>query len=215
MKLTKNSKLVMIGDSITDTGRAQPIGEAPAGLGSGYVSLVNALLGAVNPELRIRVINTGTGGNTVRELKGRWQRDVIDLKPDWLSVMIGINDVWRRFDRPLHSEIHVDEAQYERTLTDLVEQVRPSLTGLVLMTPFFLEPNRDDPMRKMMDVYGEIVARIAREHDAIFVDTQAAFDSNLEFCHPAYLAGDRVHPNLTGHMILARSFLNALDFEWK
>lgn len=214
MKLTKNTKLVMIGDSITDTGRAQPVGEA-AGLGSGYVSLVNALLGAVYPELRVRVVNTGTSGNTVRELKGRWQRDVIDLKPDWLSVMIGINDVWRRFDRPLHSEIHVDEKQYETTLTDLVDQVRPSLSGLVLMTPFFLEPNRADPMRAMMDTYGAIVERIAREHDAVFVDTQAAFDKVLETCHPAYLAGDRVHPNLTGHMILARAFLNALDFNWR
>lgn len=108
MHIEPNSKLLMIGDSITDCGRGQPVGEAfKDGLGNGYVSLVNALLTSTYPAHRIRVMNTGTSGNTVLDLAERWQTDVLALRPDWLSVMIGINDVWRQFDSPLQTEWHV------------------------------------------------------------------------------------------------------------
>ncbi|MBV9851340.1 MAG: SGNH/GDSL hydrolase family protein [Armatimonadetes bacterium] len=215
MKLTKNTKLVMIGDSITDAGRAQPVGEGMGGaLGSGYVSLVDALLGATRPDLGIRVINMGTSGNTVRDLAARWQRDVLGLKPDWLSVMIGINDVWRQFDSPTRPERHVPLDEYERTLDDLVTRTLPAVTGLVLMTPFYIEPNTQDLMRAQMDRYGAAVKRLAQKHNALFVDTQAAFNAVLAHLYPATLAWDRVHPGLTGHMVLARAFLRAVEFEW-
>jgi lysophospholipase L1-like esterase len=80
------------------------VGEAGidgSGLGTGYVSLVDSLLRAAYPQGRIRMVNMGTSGNTVRDLAERWQTDVLDLEPDWLSIMIGINDVWRQFDSPL------------------------------------------------------------------------------------------------------------------
>src|SRR5687768_15255030 len=105
VKIQANSKLVMIGDSITDAGRKQPIGEGRnEATGRGYVAQVETLLNTVYPQLAIRVVNVGTSGNTVRDLKNRWQTDVIDQKPDWLSVMIGINDVWRQFDSPVQKE---------------------------------------------------------------------------------------------------------------
>src|SRR3954452_17883523 len=98
LRIQPNSKLLMIGDSITDCERARPVGEGLfAALGKGYVSLVDALLGATYPEREIRVVNMGSSGNTVRDLKSRWRTDVLDLRPDWLSMMIGINDVWRQF----------------------------------------------------------------------------------------------------------------------
>lgn len=108
MNIPPNSKLVMIGDSITDCDRTRPIGEGLFGAqGKGYVSLVDGLLTARYPAHRIRVVNMGTSGHTVRDLQGRWQTDVLDLKPDWLSILIGINDVWRHFDTPLQSECQV------------------------------------------------------------------------------------------------------------
>jgi lysophospholipase L1-like esterase len=67
-------------------------------LGTGYVSFVDSMLGAKLPEVPVRVLNTGISGNRVTDLEARWQSDVLDLEPDWLSVMIGINDVWRQFD---------------------------------------------------------------------------------------------------------------------
>ena len=117
MKLQKGSKLVMIGDSITDAGRARPVGEGLFDpLGRGYVCMVNALLGAVYPERGLRVVNMGCSGNTVRDLKARWQTDVFDLKPDWVSIMIGINDVWRQYDLPLQPESHVPLKEYEEKI---------------------------------------------------------------------------------------------------
>lgn len=215
MKIAANSKLVMIGDSITDCGRALPVGEGrDAALGTGYVSLVDALLKTANPAANIRIINMGISGNTVRDLQARWQTDVIDLQPDWLSIMIGINDVWRQFDLPLQHERHVALVEYGRILTQLVATTRPQVQGLVLLTPYFIEPNQNDPMRAMMDSYGQMVREIAAAHDAIFVDTQAAFNRVLAHVHPMSLAWDRVHPNLTGHMILARAFLEGVGFTW-
>ncbi|MCG6198000.1 GDSL family lipase, partial [Anoxybacillus sp. LAT_38] len=74
------------------------------------------LLQAVYPELGIRVVNKGISGNTVRDLKARWKEDVIAQKPDWVSIMIGINDVWRQYDLPLMKEKHVYLDEYETTL---------------------------------------------------------------------------------------------------
>lgn len=216
MRLSPGSKLVMIGDSVTDCGRAQPVGEGLfEALGKGYVAQVDALLAATYPQLGVRVVNVGTSGNTVRDLAGRWQRDVLDLKPDWVSVMIGINDVWRQFDSPLRKEIHVLPDEYERTLRELAATTRPRVQGLVMMTPFYIEPNPRDAMRARMDEYGAIVKRIAEEQDAMFVDTQAAFDAVLQGYYPAAIAWDRVHPNQIGHMVLARAFLNALGYSWQ
>ena len=215
MKLEANSKLVMIGDSITDCGRTQPVGEGLfEAQGRGYVSYVSGLLGAIYPELHIRVVNMGTSGNTVRDLKARWQKDVIDLKPDWLSIMIGVNDVWRQFDLPTFNEIHVPPAEYEATLEELVANTKPLVKGLVLMTPHFIEPNPADEMRAMMDRYGAIVRKLALRYSTLFVDTQAAFNKVLQYCYPASLAWDRVHPNTAGQLVLARAFLDAVDFEW-
>ena len=215
LRIQPNSKLVMIGDSITDCERARPVGEGRLdALGKGYVNLVHSMLSAVNPDQRIRVVNMGISGNTVRDLAARWQTDVFDQQPDWLSIMIGINDVWRQFDAPLQPEIHVPLGEYAETLTRLVAGTRPRIHGLVLMTPYYIEPNDADPMRAQMDRYGAVVREVAAAHDAVFVDTQAAFDRVLAQLHPMTLAWDRVHPTLVGHTVLARAFLNAVGFEW-
>lgn len=215
MKLQHRDKLVMIGDSITDCGRKHPVGEGLGGaLGNGYAALVKGLLDTVYPDLGIRVVNMGISGNTVLDLQRRWQTDVIDLKPDWLSVMIGINDVWRQYDCPLETENHVLEDTYEQALTELVAQTAPQVKGLVLMTPFYIEPSASDAMRATMDRYGGIVRRVAEAHGALFVDTQAAFGPVLEHIYPATLAWDRVHPNTSGHAVLARALLRALEFDW-
>jgi lysophospholipase L1-like esterase len=216
MIIQPDSKLVMIGDSITDCERARPVGEGLfEALGKGYVSLVDGLLQARYPAHHIRVVNMGTSGNTVRDLKARWQTDVIDLKPDWLSVMIGINDVWRQFDSPLQREQQVLPDEYESTLDALLGGTAPLLKGLVLITPYFIEPNRSDAMRSRMDAYGAIVRRMADKYQAYCVDTQAAFDEALKYLHPMWLAWDRVHPNHIGHMILARAFLKGIVYEWE
>ena len=211
MKLEKSDKLVMIGDSITDCGRGRPAGE---GLfdpyGSGYVNMVKSFLDADHPELAIRVVNKGNSGNTVRDLKGRWQEDVLDLKPDWVSIMIGINDVWRHFDSPKMPEGHVGIEEYEATLEELITATLPAVKGIILVKPYFIEPNREDPMRKQMDDYGAVVESMAGKHAAVLVDPQAGFDRMLKYMHPMAIAWDRVHPNTSGHGLIARCFLDAI-----
>ena len=216
MKIQPNSKLLMIGDSITDCDRARPVGEIwPVGaLGNGYVNFVDALLIARYPAHHIRVVNMGQGGDTVMDLKARWQTDVLDLKPDWLSIGIGINDVLWQFAMPHIREKHIPIEQYSLALDELVTSTKPMLKGLILMTPFYIEPNRAEPLRAMMDEYSAAVRQIAEKHQAILVDTQAAFDAVLPQTHSSALALDRVHPTQGGHMILARAFVQALGYEW-
>jgi lysophospholipase L1-like esterase len=214
MFINPKSKLLFIGDSITDCDRERPIGKG-GGLGNGYVSLVNALMESTYPPNHICVVNMGTSGNTTRDLAARWQTDVLDLNPDWLSIMIGINDVWRQFDSPLQTEMHVSLGEFSNTLGRLIQTTQPRLKGLVLMTPYFIEPNKSDAMRIMMDQYGNAVRQLAAEYRTVFVDTQSAFDAALQYSHPMSLAADRIHPGQTGHMILARAFLDAVASEEK
>lgn len=215
MRIAPRSKLLMIGDSVTDCDRARPVGEGLFGAhGKGYVAHVDALLTAAYPAHAIRVVNMGTSGNTVRDLEKRWQTDVLDLKPDWLSIMIGINDVWRQFDSPRQPENHVNLDEYAQVYEELVSRTRDRVKGLVLMTPFFIEAVKTDAMRARMDQYGDVVKTLAARHNCTLVDTQAAFEHVLQAMHSANIAWDRVHPNNIGHMVLARAFLNSIGYAW-
>ena len=215
LRIGHASRWVAIGDSITDAGRAKPIGEGPQGLGTGYVQTMDALLQAWYPARRIRLFNVGTSGHTVRDLAARWQTDVTDLQPDWLSVMIGANDVWRQVDRVTQPERAVLPEEYEKVYDGLLARTAPTLKGgLVLITPFFLELRTNDPMRARMDEYGVIVKKLAARHKAVLVDGQAAFDVVLKDLPSAMINWDRVHLNHIGAAVLARAVLTAVGFEW-
>lgn len=214
MLFEKGQKILFIGDSITDCGRARPVGEGLGdALGAGYVADAAALLGCAYPELALRVVNMGTGGHQARDLAARWQSDVLDLAPDWVVLLIGINDVWRRFDSPRQVEQHVRLSDYRQTLQDLIATTLPRTRGMVLMSPFYLEPNREDAMRRAMDAFGQVVRELAAQHNLPFVDAQAAFDGLLAHYYPASIAWDRVHPNHIGSMCLARAFLAGVGFD--
>lgn len=215
MKLQHGDRLVTIGDSITDCDRVKPIADGLFDpLGRGYVTQVNALLGATYPDRLIRITNVGTSGHTVRDLEARWDKDVIALKPDWVTCMIGTNDVWRQFDSPLAIEQHVLPDVYEPTYARLIETTLPKVKGMILMTPFFIESNRQDAMRQRMDEYGQIVKKLGERFRLTVVDTQAAFDAYLQRVHSCFVAWDRVHPNQVGHMVIAKALLNSFEFDW-
>jgi lysophospholipase L1-like esterase len=214
MKIETGNKLLFIGDSITDCGRTRPYSEGATNIGTGYVSYVEALIGATYPERKIRIVNTGNSGNTVRDLAARWDVDVLEQKPDWLSIMIGTNDVWRQFDTPRNTDGHVLPDAYAKTLDMLVAKTLPTVKGMILMTPFYIESIKTDAMRTRMDEYGAIVKATAAKHNTIFVDTQAGFDAYTAHLYSASMAWDRVHPNSMGHMIIAKAFLKAVGFEF-
>ena len=215
MLFEKGDKILFIGDSISDFDRARPVGEGLFNAwGTSYVSDVGALLGCAMPEMALRVVNMGISGNNVRDLTARWQSDVMDQKPQWVSVLIGINDVWRQFDSPLMTETHVPPEEYRAAYAALIERTLPHVKGMVLMSPYVMEPNRADPMRARMDEYVAIVRDLAERYGQTFVDLQAGWDALFEHMHPMNIAWDRIHPNQTGHMHIARQFLKAVGFEW-
>lgn len=216
MIFEENTKLVIIGDSVTDCERAKPYGEGLFGaIGKGYAGVVAGFLETTYPERNVRVINMGNSGNNIRDLKERWKTDVIDLKPDWVSIMIGVNDVWRQYDSPRIIEQHVYLEEYIETLEFLVKGTLSSVKGMILMTPYYMEPNKEDSMRSTLDKYGEAVKEMAKKYGTVLVDTQAAFDELLKHRHSSSIGWDRVHPNITGHMLIARTFLNAVGYDWK
>ena len=210
MNIAPHSTWVMIGDSITACQRDV---SNPADLGQGYVSFVDGLLTACYPTYHIQLFNRGIAGDTVREMKARWQTDALDLQPDWLSVCIGINDVWQQFDGKHEGQAHVTLTEYEQTLDELLTATQPLLKGLILLTPYFIQP-RGEPMRMMMDDYGAAVQRLAQKHHAIFVDTQSVFDRAVEHISVETLAWDRAHLTIAGHMLLARAVLQSVNFDW-
>ena len=215
MLFKTGSKILFMGDSITDAGRTQPVGEGLFGpYGTGWVNQVAGLLGEAYPERRLRLVNMGMSGYTVRNLAERWDLDVFQQKPDWVVVMIGTNDVWRQFDLPLQPEIHVLADEYRATLDRLVSETLPRVSGMVLLTPFYLEPNHTDAMRAAMDRYGDIVRETAERHSTRFADTQAAMAPLLANYHSSYVSWDRVHPSSIGHMAITRAFLDAVGFHW-
>jgi len=202
----------MIGDSITDCDRVRDAAEGtPDGLGNGYVAITNALLSVEMPARKVLVINRGISGDTIRDLAARWDRDVFALRPDWLTVMIGVNDVWRAFDpEPAKHADAVPPEEYEATYDALLTRTRSRLKGLVLLAPFVVFPDRDDPMRRRVEEFATIVRSLAARHDALFVDTQAAYDRMLAHIDLTQLAPDHVHPTILGHTVISDALLTAL-----
>lgn len=216
MQISDQQTILFIGDSITDCGRERPLGSSEMNadsLGAGYVRQFHTLLAAHYPERTVRVFNTGIGGNRVTDLESRWEEDVLAHKPDWVSIMIGINDVWRHWDRPFLKQVSLEE--YSQKLEALIKKTAPEVHGMRILSPYFLDINRQDPMRAMMDQYGQAARKVAEKTKVTFIDVQAKFDQWLAHQPTQRLCSDRVHPNPTGHGIIAAAALNSFGFEWQ
>jgi lysophospholipase L1-like esterase len=197
MSFKSQQKLLFIGDSITDAGRTNGRGL----LGDGFVRIIHHLMMAAHPELRLELLNRGISGNTVRDLQKRWQRDAIDVHADWLIIMIGVNDVWRGFDG--QPELAVGVAEYEHTLEQLLKAAQTAGMQLLLLEPFLVEPNLNDPMRLAVEAHAAAVGRIAARLSVALVQTQAAFDRVMAHYGAEALAEDRLHPSVLGQTLLA------------
>ena len=183
------------GDSVTDCGRDR---EGFSGLGGGYPLFV----GQAMPD--VRVLNRGISGHRAKDLAARWQEDCLALNPDAVSILIGINDVWRRYD----SNDPTSDAAFEASYRELLEPLRARQVKILLILPFLLDVNAS-VTRMREDLAGKqaVVRRLAEEYGAQGLDADAMFrDIVKEFgLPPAAFAEDGVHPTEMGHRALAKA----------
>lgn len=202
----KNRKILFQGDSITDSGRKR---DNPDSLGAGYAKLAAAWLMALYPELDLQFINRGIGGNRTQDLVKRWDRDCIDLQPDWLSIMIGINNTWRRYDRDDPTPVERFEEEY-RTILDRTK--RETRARIVLIEPFVLpHPEDRKTWREDLDPKIEVVNRLADEFGALRIPLDKIFAEACRRREPAYWAADGVHPTLAGHAFIAQTWIRYVE----
>lgn len=214
MLFEKNDRILFTGDSVTDFGRHRPVGEGLGeGVGPGYVRAVESFLNIFYPELNLRISNTGSSGDTSRDLLARFDEDVVNLNPQWVSILIGVNDVWRQFDTPSIPDGQVMPEEYRANIEEMVGRLKGKVKGIFLMTPVYMEPLREDPLRARLDEYSDILKDIAKKNDCILVDLQNAFDEYFKFRHSSFIAWDRVHPNQSGAMLIANQFLKHTGFD--
>ncbi len=215
MLIQHNDRIVFCGDSVTEMGSTNPVGEGyPDTLGLGYVRMIDTLLAAWYPERDIRVTNSGIGGNTSRNLLERYQRDVVDLKPDWVSICVGINDAWRRIDMPAFPEWAVLPDEYERNLESMVQQVKDSVKGVFIMSPFIIDSNREDMLRVCLNDYIAIAEKVAKKYGCVYINLQEVFEKHCNIRHTSRWAGDRIHPYLSASTLIARAFLKRVGFDF-
>ena len=215
MIFEQGDRIVFAGDSVTDMGSAQPVGEGLVDhVGRSYVRIVENMLSAVYPEVNLRITNSGISGNTSRDLLERFDRDVVSLNPDWVSICIGINDVWRQFDTPAMFDAQVMPDEYESNIEKMILAVKGKVKGIFILSPYYMEPNENDAMRARMDEYVEICRRLAEKHDCVFVDFQKLYADYCKVRHSTYIAWDRVHPNQVGATLMAREFLSHCGFDY-
>ena len=203
-----NDHILFFGDSITDCGRNRDAAPGePAGWGGGYVHQIAARLSSELPASLLQFTNKGVGGNRIYDLEERLERDVLSLAPDVVTILIGINDVWRRFDSRVRSPIDEFHASYRAIL----EHLTSAGPQLVLMEPFVLPVPADRrEWREDLDPKIEIVRDLAREFETILVPLDGIFAAASAKREPAFWAPDGVHPSAAGHALIAESWIVAL-----
>ena len=209
MIFQENQTIIFTGDSITDANRR----ESPCQpLGQGYAMISAALLSAKFPQRNLKFFNRGIGGDTIRHLDSRWQSDVLSLKPDWLSVLVGINDVWRAVSGRKDEAVPLDE--YYETYRRLLHRTQDLYgTKFILWEPFFIHPEKTHTVRLILKDYIDAVHQLADEFSAKLIPTQDVFDHLLTKKPMDYWTEDSVHPNLAGHGAMARLFLKIVEYE--
>lgn len=197
------------GDSITDADRSR---DWDARRGIGYPHLISAQLGYDAPG-QYRLVNRGVSGDRVVDLYARIKRDCINLKPDFMSILIGVNDVWHE----IGDQNGVDTDKYERVYGMYIEEIREQVPDvkIMILEPFLTHGAATDPH---WDYFSTEVAeraaaakRVAQKYSLTFVPLQARFDAACEKQPPEYWTDDGVHPTAFGHELISRAWLEAFE----
>ncbi|KQX51840.1 SGNH/GDSL hydrolase family protein [Paenibacillus sp. Root444D2] len=193
------------GDSITDAGRVR---ENPADMGKGYALMTAALFGSSYPEQQVTFLNRGISGNRVKDLQSRWEQDCIALQPSWVSIYIGINDCWRRYDRNDPTSVEQFEEGYRELLVRTKEELGAKL---IMIEPFVLPvPEDRKQWREDLDPKINVVRELAREFGALLVPLDGIFAQASMLAPSSFWAPDGVHPSPAGHALIAKAWLKAV-----
>ena len=204
------TRILFQGDSITDCGRDRSGNTlaAGSGLGTGYPTFVAAYLLAHHPETQWDIINRAISGNRIVDLYARWKADALNLRPDILSIMIGVNDTWHEFQ----SHNGVDVPRYARFYRELLEWTKRELPNIkfILFEPYVHEFGAvGEGWKQEIDQRRAIVKDLAAEFNAAFIPTQTILDNALAKAPQEYWTHDGVHPKAAGHMLFAEEWLKA------
>ncbi|MBR2345232.1 MAG: SGNH/GDSL hydrolase family protein [Lentisphaeria bacterium] len=202
--------LLFQGDSITDCSRAredmEDIRHTP--LGNGYAALLAAEIYGDQPEKDWRIFNRGISGNRVVDLYARWKKDALVLKPDVLSILIGVNDTWHEYN----NQNGVEVPRYDEFLRRLLSWSLETLPELkiVLLEPFVLPFGAVGPeWPAEIAQRGEVVRQAAVDFGAVFVPLQNEFTKAAEKYGMEYWLRDGVHPTYAGHRLIAKQWMKA------
>lgn len=206
MLIKDNFTVLFQGDSVTDCGRNY---EDDAMLGAGYAAIAAALFNAQYPQMNVKFLNKGISGNRTIDLMKRWQKDCIDLSPDIVSILIGINDCWRRFD----SNDPTASQQYKENFRYILSKVKEKLDAKIIICEPFLLPVTEEQKnvwREDLDPKIQAARELAREFNAIYIPFDGIFAAKSTSVEPSFWAGDGVHPTPAGHALMAKTWLEAL-----
>jgi acyl-CoA thioesterase-1 len=197
-----NSRVLFQGDSITDCDRNR---EDPRDLGKGYAMFAASWFSAKHPEKRVEFLNRGIGGDRTSDLVRRWQEDCLALEPDLVSILIGVNNTWRRYDKNDPTSVDRFEEEYRAIL----DSTKKTLNArLILCEPFLLPVTADQrKWREDLDPKIEVVHELAEEYDATLVPLDHLFQEACSKREATYWASDGVHPSLPGHALIAQAWL--------
>ena len=210
--IQKESVILFQGDSITDAGRdrnrEQNANDAGA-LGKGYVYLIAAQLLADQAGDGLKIYNRGISGNKVFQLADRWDKDCLMLKPDVLSILIGVNDIWHTLNGNYDGTVEKYEKDY-RVLLDRTRKELPKVQ-MVICEPFVLRCGAvNDRWFPEFDKYRAVSRKMAKEFNALFVPFQSMFDNAVKQAPPAHWAGDGVHPTMAGAYLMGQEWLKVV-----
>ena len=209
LQINRGDKILFTGDSITDCGSS--LSEDINFLGHGYPVFIASLLGVRRPELELNIINTGITGDRIADLADRWQRDVLNHKPDVLSVLIGINDCSARYSTPGS----VSSIEYGAIYRDLLTRTRKNLpeTRIVLMEPFLL-PLQEEQRNWRTDLNLKIqtVRDLAEEFSCLLIPLDGIFAAAACRREKSFWTKDGIHPTPAGHALIAENWIEAADF---
>lgn len=206
------SRLLFQGDSITDMKWGRNQKDRNHYLGHSYVFLLAARIGVDMATTPLEFFNRGISGHRVANLRKRWTKDAIELKPDLLSVLIGTNDVGGGVTPEAF------ESDY-RWILDASRKANPALR-LVLLDPFVLQcgPLKEDQAwqrrRAATDKLGEVVAKLVADYGAVHIKTQQIFDTAASEVSPEHWIWDGIHPLPQGHELIARAWRQAVSERW-